>query len=108
MEKPIIEKRLVPYSVHLPIEIYTKLKAAAGNRKASGLVRDAITMIIEGDDMFNSGYNKAIRDAIGVIARDGNAGNISVGGYTIKDLLIEQLDMMIVVIPKARNGKEKA
>jgi hypothetical protein len=64
-------------------------------------------MIIEGDDMFNSGYNKAIRDAISVVARDGNAGNISVGGFTIKDLLIEQLDMMIVIVPKARNGKEK-
>lgn len=102
-----MEKRLVPYSVHLPIEIYTKLKAAAGNRKASGLVRDAITMIIEGDDMFNSGYNKAIRDAISVVSHDGNAGNISVGGFTIKDLLIEQLDMMLVIVPKARNGKEK-
>lgn len=102
-----MEKRLVPYSVHLPIEIYTKLKAAAGNRKASGLVRDAITMIIEGDDMFNSGYNKAIRDAISVVAHDGNASNISVGGYTIKDLLIEQLDQMLVIIPKSRNGKEK-
>jgi hypothetical protein len=64
-------------------------------------------MIIEGDDMFNSGYNKAIRDAISVVAHDGNAGNISVGGFTIKDLLIEQLDQMLVIIPKARNGKEK-
>ena len=57
-------KRLIPYSVHLREDIYNKLKAAAGERKASGIVRDAITMIIEGDDAFNAGYNKAIRDAI--------------------------------------------
>jgi hypothetical protein len=52
-------KRLIPYSVHLPEEVHAKLKEAAGNRKASALVRDAITLIIEGDDEFNGGYNKA-------------------------------------------------
>ena len=41
-----MEKRLIPYSVHLPEPIYAKLKKAAGERKASALVRDAITMMI--------------------------------------------------------------
>jgi len=100
-------KRLVPYSVHLPQDIYAKLKIAAGNRKASVLVRDAITMIIEGDDVFNSGYNKGIRDAISVISEDGNANNIAIGGYLISDSLVEQLDQMVIIIPKAKNGKEK-
>jgi hypothetical protein len=100
-------KRLVPYSVHLPQDIYAKLKIAAGNRKASVLVRDAITMIIEGDDVFNSGYNKGIRDAISVINEDGNANNIAIGGYLISDSLVEQLDQMVIIIPKAKNGKEK-
>ena len=45
-------KRLVPYSVHLREDIYLKLKAAAGQRKATALVRDAITLIVEGDDVF--------------------------------------------------------
>ena len=57
-------KRLIPYSVHLPEEIYKKLKAAAGERKASALVRDAITVIVNGDDEFNGGYNKAVSDGI--------------------------------------------
>ena len=35
-------KRLIPYSVHLPEDVYKKLKEAAGSRKASALVRDAI------------------------------------------------------------------
>ena len=38
-------KRLIPYSVHLPEDIHKKLKAAAGDRKASALVRDAITLM---------------------------------------------------------------
>ena len=43
------DNRLVPYSVHLKRDVYDKLKLAAGQRKASGLVRDAITLIIEGE-----------------------------------------------------------
>jgi hypothetical protein len=50
--------------VHLPEDVYLKLKEAAGNRKASALVRDAITLIVEGDDEFNGGYNKGVRDCI--------------------------------------------
>ena len=69
-------KRLIPYSVHLPEEIYKKLKAAAGERKASALVRDAITLIIEGDDAFNGGYNKAIGDVINVLYEDEKASTI--------------------------------
>lgn len=69
-------KRLIPYSVHLPEEIYKKLKAAAGQRKASALVRDAITLIIEGDDAFNGGYNKAITDVINVLYEDDKSSSI--------------------------------
>ena len=82
-------KRLIPYSVHLPEDIYAKLKAAAGERKASALVRDAITLIIEGDDTFNGGYNKAIRDAIAVIKENHHASTIAVGGDSIADQLAE-------------------
>jgi hypothetical protein len=69
-------KRLIPYSVHLPEEIYKKLKLAAGERKASALVRDAITLIIEGDDAFNGGYNKAISDVINTLYEDEKSSTI--------------------------------
>lgn len=69
-------KRLIPYSVHLPEAIYKKLKIAAGERKASALVRDAITLIIEGDDAFNGGYNKAISDVINVLYEDEKSSTI--------------------------------
>lgn len=91
-----MEKRLIPYSVHLREDIYTKLKEAAGNRKASSLVRDAITMIIEGDDSFNGGYNKAVRDMINTVHGDQWCNSIAVNGETISDHLTKQLHQMIV------------
>ncbi|MEY3104575.1 MAG: hypothetical protein RJA72_607 [Pseudomonadota bacterium] len=86
-----MEKRLIPYSVHLPEHIYTQLKEAAQERKASSLVRDAITMIIEGNDAYTSGYNKAIRDAIAVIKRNDQARFIGVNGTPIAQILATEL-----------------
>ena len=90
------DNRLIPYSVHLKRDVYDKLKAAAGNRKASALVRDAITLIVEGDDAFNGGYNKGIRDAISTIRDNHSASNIAIGGESIADQLAETLEEMIV------------
>ena len=89
-------KRLIPYSVHLPEDIYKKLKAAAGERKASALVRDAITLIIEGDDTFNGGYNKAIRDVIGTLHEDQWCSVLGIDGQTLANYLDGQLRPMIV------------
>jgi hypothetical protein len=97
-------KRLIPYSVHLPEEIYKKLKAAAGERKASALVRDAITIIVNGDDEFNGGYNKAVSDVINMIKDDSICSRISVDGNTIADHLGGQLQEMIV--PQNTKGKK--
>ena len=104
------DNRLVPYSVHLKREVYDKLKLAAGQRKASALVRDAITMIVEGDDEFNGGYNKGIRDAISVIGEDELASAIAYNGDTVADLLAEKLSQMIVSqnTKGKSNGKKKS
>lgn len=99
-------KRLIPYSVHLPEHIYKKLKAAAQNRKATSLVRDAITMIIEGEDEFNAGYNKALRDTIAMIKEHSIAGSIGVDGLTIAEHLAEEIEHMIV--PQNTKAKHHA
>jgi hypothetical protein len=88
-------KRLIPYSVHLSESVYNALKEHAKGRKASSIVRDAITMILEGDDAFQSGYRKGLRDAMDVIHRDPYASSISVGERKIADTLIDQLDQMV-------------
>ena len=87
-------KRLVPYSVHLREDIYLKLKAIAKDRKAASLVRDAITMIVEGDDSFTGGYKKALRDTISVVQLDEWAGSIGIGGQSIADKLVTKIERL--------------
>jgi len=91
-----MEKRLVPYSVHLREDIYLKLKEFAKDRKATALVRDAITMIVEGDDAFNGGYNKAVRDIMAVIDQDQWCKAIGVDQITITEHLNKILEQMIL------------
>ena len=104
------DNRLIPYSVHLRKDIYDKLKLAAGQRKASALVRDAITMLVEGDDAFNSGYNKGIRDSIEAIYEDDIASRIHFDDEVISNRIVERLELMIVNqnVKGKKNGKEKA
>jgi hypothetical protein len=102
--------RLIPYSVHLRKDIYDKLKLAAGERKASALVRDAITMIVDGDDEFNAGYNKGIRDAILEIYEDDIASRIHFDDEVISNRIVARLELMIVhqnTRGKKNGSKEK-
>ena len=104
-------KRLIPYSVHLREDIYLKLKEAAQGRKATALVRDAITMIIEGDDAFNAGYNKAIRDCISVIKEDDAARYVAIQGNSISEVLCGKLSEMLLAqapmkITRVKDGKK--
>ena len=101
-----MDKRLIPYSVHLPEEIYKKLKAAAGERKASALVRDAITLIIEGDDSFNGGYNKAVRDVISALKDDQWCKSVWIEGQSFADYIEQLISPMIV--PQNTKGKRRA
>jgi hypothetical protein len=89
-------KRLIPYSVHLPEDVYLKLKEAAGNRKASALVRDAITLIVEGDDEFNGGYNKGVRDCIRMIHQNELCKAIGYYEDTLAKILSDQIEELIV------------
>lgn len=98
-------KRLIPYSVHLREDVYLKLKAAAKDRKATALVRDAITLIVEGDDAFNGGYNKAIRDVISALHDDAWCKAVGVSGKTFAEYIEEQISPMIVHQNTKKKGK---
>jgi hypothetical protein len=84
-------KRLIPYSVHLSEEVYLALKSHAQDRKASSMVRDAITMLLEGGKPFDSGYNQAIRDVLKLINKHDTANFISFHGVSIADDLVEEI-----------------
>ena len=78
-----MDKKLIPYSVYLPENLFLELKKLAQDRKASKLIRDAIAMIIDGNDAYTSGYNKAVRDAAQLVYDCNEAQMIAVKG---KDL----------------------
>jgi hypothetical protein len=85
-------KKLVPYSVYLPEEHHKKLKKFAKNRKASELIRDAIGMLVDGTDVYTSGYNKAIKDASKVIYNCDEAQMIAVKGRDLGVVLSERIE----------------
>jgi hypothetical protein len=98
---------LIPYSVHLRRDIHAKLKAAAGDRKAAGLVRDAITSFIEGGALYDNGYRAGLKDAMSVISKDETANSIALNGKTVAIGLVVKLNNMIPTTPKAKNGNKK-
>jgi len=72
------------------------LKEFAQGRKAASLVRDAVTMMIEGDDAFNGGYNKAIRDVITIVHEDELCKRLGYQGETVACHLEDLLTEMII------------
>ena len=87
-------KKLIPYSVYIPDDLYQKLKLLAKERKASVLIRDAISMALDGNDAFTSGYNKAIKDAAKVVYDSSEAQMIAVKGKDLGSILTEQIESL--------------
>lgn len=87
-------KKLVPYSVYLPMDHYLKLKEAAKDRKASVLIRDAIGMILDGGDAYTSGYNKACRDAAKIVYDSPEAQMIAIKGQDLGSILTQQIEAL--------------
>lgn len=90
-------KKLIPYSVYLPPEYYAKIKEAAKNRKASGIVRDAILLMLDGGDAYKSGYNKGIKDASQVVYECKEAQMVAIKGRDMGAVLTEQIALLRMV-----------
>jgi hypothetical protein len=74
--------------------MHSKLKEASKSRKASVLIRDAITMILEGNDAYTSGYNKAVKDAAQLIYDCPEAQYIAIKGRDLGSILTEQIELL--------------
>jgi len=98
-----METNLIPYSVYLSSEIHKKLKEAAGDRKASGIVRDAINAYFENTDAMNTGYNSAIGDVIDIIAKDKLVSGLTINSKEVDMQLINK----ILKLKRKENGKKK-
>jgi uncharacterized membrane protein YgcG len=57
-------EKLIPYSIHLQPDIYDRIKAAAGERKASTIIRNALNMYLRNEDAYKAGYQDGIKTSI--------------------------------------------
>jgi len=90
-----MEKKLIPYSVYLPAESVKALRRLAKKRQASSLIRDAVQIILDGNDAYVGGYNAALRDAIKVVYDCPEAQMVVVQGKDLGAHLKNQLEMML-------------
>lgn len=89
-------KNLIPYSVYLPRDYHDKIKLLAKQRKASALIRDAIMMLMDGNDTFKGGYNKALRDAAQVVYECPEAQMVAVKGRDLGAILTDRINALEV------------
>lgn len=90
-----MDKRLIPYSVHLPEPVFNKIKQFAGERKAASLVREAIVSFVENQDLFNRGYASGIEAAIKKIKANKHASSVAINGQAISESLAQELQQLI-------------
>jgi hypothetical protein len=74
--------------------LYKKLKLLAKERKASVLIRDAISMALDGNDAFTSGYNKAVKDAAQIVYDCPEAQMIAIKGKDLGSILTQQIEAL--------------
>ncbi len=89
-------KKLIPYSVYLPADYHQKLKDLAKERKASALIRDAISLIMDGGDTYKSAYNKGINDASKVVFDCEEARMVAVKGQDIGVVLTNRIKELLI------------
>ena len=88
------EKKLVPYNLYLYTDHVDKLKKMAGQRKASSMVRDAVSMMLDGADEYSAGYNRALKDVVEIVDSCKEIEHIAVRGKYLSDVLAEQINAM--------------
>lgn len=92
MEKT--KRKLIPYSVYLQEEYYEKIREHAKNRKASSLIREAICMILDGNDSYRAGYNKAIKDVIKIINECKEIQALSIHKTYVTEILTVRIEIL--------------
>lgn len=88
------ERKMIPYSLYLPEDIYRQVKELAKERKAAPLIRDAVIMAIKGQGEYKAGYNKGLADAAKVVYDSKEAQMIAVNGRDLGAVLTEQIGLL--------------
>jgi len=88
-------EKLIPYTVHLPPELHKKLKRAARDRKAAGIVREALKAHLDGLDEYGARFKVGIRKANEEVALHPLLNNLKWKDESmseIVDRLLENID----------------
>ena len=80
-----------PYSLYLPDELITQLKARAKERKSAAFVRDALAAALSNGNEYASGYSAGLRDAANVVDKCKEIEVIAINGRYLADILMEQI-----------------
>ena len=86
-----MENKMIPYSFYLAEDVHAKLKEFAKERKASALIRDAINMILAGNDVYTAGYNAGIKEAAQVIYECPEAQMVAIKGRDMGAVLSDRV-----------------
>lgn len=89
-----MERKLIPYSVYLPIEQHEKLREAAQHRKAATIVRQAIEQFLSGKNSYDAGYVQGLKDAAQVVYDCPEAQMVAVRGKDIGAVLKELIESL--------------
>jgi hypothetical protein len=88
------DRKLIPYSVYLPKAYHDKISELAKQRRASGLIRDAICMMLDGGDQYRSGYNQAIRDIVSQINKAKEIKDFAYKGLSLDKIVLKQIGQL--------------
>jgi hypothetical protein len=83
---------MIPYSFYLPEDVHTKLKEFAKERKASALIRDAITMILAGNEAYIAGFNAGIKASAQVVYDCQEAQIVAIKGRDMGAVLADRIN----------------
>jgi hypothetical protein len=89
-------KNLVPYSVYLPVEYHARLKRAAKERKASTIVRDAVRMMLDGNNVYRAAYNKGVTDSANIISNCKEAKMVVVNRKDLGEILSDKINLLLL------------
>ena len=75
--------------------MYMLLKSKAKNRQASTMVRDAVTMILEGNDQFTAGYQQAGKDVLRLIESNKTLNSIAFDGLSMAEMIFDEVENLM-------------
>ena len=87
-----MEKKLVPYNLYLHTDQVDRLRKLSKERKASALIRDAVYMILDKQDQYQAGYNRALQDASVMINKLKEIAPLFINNKSLADSLVEHLE----------------